>query len=156
MAGRSEARRFVLQMLYLIDQNPDADAARIQRHLQTEFTDLQVREFAWELFNGVQDKRRSLDEFIRRTAANWRIERMAPTDRNVLRMGLYEMRHAGTPPAVVINECVDIAREFGTENSSAFVNGILDKLIPVATATVPADEEADGDVPAAEVPAAEL
>lgn len=144
MSGRSEARRFVLQMLYLIDQNPDADPGRIQRQLQAEFTDLQLRAFAWELFNGVQDKRRSLDDFIRRTASNWRIERMAPTDRNVLRMGLYEMRYAGTPPAVVINECVDIAREFGTENSSAFVNGILDKLIPVATATdVSSEEPAD-------------
>ncbi|MFM7037209.1 MAG: transcription antitermination factor NusB [Planctomycetaceae bacterium] len=135
MAGRSEARRFVLQMLYLIDQNPDADPARIQRQLQSEFPDLQTRTFAWELFNGVQDKRRSLDDFIRRTASNWRIERMAPTDRNVLRMGLYEMRHTTTPPAVVINECVEMAREFGTENSSGFVNGILDKLIPVATET---------------------
>ena len=147
MSGRSEARRFVLQMLYLIDQNPDADPGRIQRQLQAEFTDLQLRAFAWELFNGVQDKRRSLDDFIRRTASNWRIERMAPTDRNVLRMGLYEMRYAGTPPAVVINECVDIAREFGTENSSAFVNGILDKLIPVATATDVASEELPDESP---------
>jgi N utilization substance protein B len=94
-----------------------------------------LQQFAWDLLNGIQDKRRGLDELIRRTAVNWRIERMAPTDRNVLRMGLYEMRYVGTPPAVVIDEAVTIAREFGTENSGGFVNGILDKLIPAATET---------------------
>ncbi|MEY2725598.1 MAG: hypothetical protein RLZZ458_1465 [Planctomycetota bacterium] len=135
MAGRSEARRFVLQMLYLLDQNPDAESGRIRRQLNEEFADPQLQLFAWELLNGIQDKRRGLDELIRRTAVNWRIERMAPTDRNVLRMGLYEMRYVGTPPAVVIDEAVTIAREFGTEHSGSFVNGILDKLIPAATET---------------------
>jgi N utilization substance protein B len=135
MAGRSEARRFVLQMLYLFDQNPDADMGRIRRQLNQEFPEAQLQQFAWDLLNGIQDKRRGLDELIRRTAVNWRIERMAPTDRNVLRMGLYEMRYVGTPPAVVIDEAVTIAREFGTENSGGFVNGILDKLIPAATET---------------------
>ena len=65
---------------------------------------------------------------------------MAPTDRNVLRMGLYEMTKMGTPAAVVIDESIEIAREFGTENSSSFVNGILDKLIPATAAIVPAEE----------------
>lgn len=59
---------------------------------------------------------------------------MAPTDRNVLRMGLYEMTRMGTPAAVVIDESIEIAREFGTENSSSFVNGILDKLMPASPA----------------------
>lgn len=132
MAGRSEARRFILQMLYLVDQNPDADKDRIHISLRKEFTDPALREFAWKLFLGVVDQKDSLDEQIRKTAVNWRLERMAPTDRNVLRMGLFEMTRLGTPAAVVIDEAVQIAREFGTENSSGFVNGILDKLIPPA------------------------
>lgn len=130
MAGRSEARRFVLQMLYLVDQNPDAAMDRIQQNLKQEYPDSALRDFAWQLFQGVVSSRSELDEMIRRTAANWRLERMAPTDRNVLRMGLYEMTRMDTPPAVVIDESIEIAREFGTENSGSFVNGILDRLNP--------------------------
>lgn len=134
MAGRSEARRFVLQMLYLLDQNPEADQDRVQAALRREFTDTALREFAWSLISGVISAREELDEVICRTATNWRLDRMAPTDRNVLRMGLFEMTRLGTPAAVVIDESIEIAREFGTEHSSSFVNGILDKLIPVSPA----------------------
>lgn len=130
MAGRSEARRFVLQMLYLVDQNPDADRDRIHVQLRKEFTDEALREFAWSLFIGVLKHRDEMDTVITRTASNWRLERMAATDRNVLRLGMFEMTRMGTPPAIVIDEAIEIAREFGTENSPSFVNGILDKLIP--------------------------
>ena len=136
MAGRSEARRFALQMLYLLDQQPEADQDRVQAALHKEFTDAALREFAWSLIFGVITSRDELDEVICRTATNWRLERMAPTDRNVLRMGLYEMTRLGTPAAVVIDESIEIAREFGTENSSSFVNGILDKLIPDSASPV--------------------
>ncbi len=130
MAGRSEARRFVLQMLFLLDQNPEADLDRVQTELRKEFTDPALREFSWALITGVVAAREELDELIRKTATNWRLERMAPTDRNVLRLGIYEMTKYGTPAAVVIDESIEIAREFGTEHSGSFVNGILDKLIP--------------------------
>ncbi len=147
MAGRSEARRFVLQMLYLVDQNPDADKDRIHVELRKEFTDDALRQFSWTLFMGVIAARDELDELLRKTAANWRVDRMAPTDRNVLRLSLFEMTKFGTPPAVVINEAVEMAREFGTENSSAFVNGILDKLIPsdAKTPTANVDGSSDSD-----------
>ncbi len=140
MAGRSEARRFALQMLYLLDQNPEADQDRVQIELRRQFIEEPLRQFTWSLISGVVAARDELDEIICRTATNWRLERMAPTDRNVLRMGLYEMTKMGTPAAVVIDESIEIAREFGTENSSSFVNGILDKLIPAAAATAPAAE----------------
>jgi len=137
MAGRSEARRFALQMLYLLDQNPEADKDRVQIELRRQFIEEPLRQFTWSLISGVIAARDELDEIICRTATNWRLERMAPTDRNVLRMGLYEMTKMGTPAAVVIDESIEIAREFGTENSSSFVNGILDKLIPAAATTAP-------------------
>ena len=140
MAGRSEARRFALQMLYLLDQNPEADKDRVQIELRRQFIEEPLRQFTWSLISGVVAARDELDEIICRTATNWRLDRMAPTDRNVLRMGLYEMTKMGTPAAVVIDESIEIAREFGTENSSSFVNGILDKLIPAAAATAPAAE----------------
>ena len=132
MAGRSEARRFALQMLYLFDQNPEADQARMQIELRKQFIDAALQDFTWSLISGVIAAREELDAGIVRTATNWRLDRMAPTDRNVLRMGLYEMTRMDTPVAVVIDESIEIAREFGTENSSSFVNGILDKLIPTS------------------------
>ena len=135
MAGRSEARRFALQMLYLLDQNPEADKDRVQIELRKQFIEEPLRQFTWSLISGVVTSRDELDDVICRTATNWRLDRMAPTDRNVLRMGLYEMTKMGTPAAVVIDESIEIAREFGTENSSSFVNGILDKLIPATAAT---------------------
>jgi N utilization substance protein B len=130
MSGRSAARRFVLQMLYLLDQNPDADLQRVRANLEQEFADEPLRNFSWTLITGVVAAKDELDELIRKTATNWRLERMAPTDRNVLRLGIFEMTKLGTPPAVVIDEAIEIAREFGTEYSGSFVNGILDKLIP--------------------------
>jgi transcription antitermination protein NusB len=132
MSGRSAARRLVLQMLFLIDQNQESDPERIRASLSRELQDPAVREFAFKLFDGVAANREAIDALIRQTAANWKLERMLPTDRNVLRMGIYELRYFNTPPPVALNEAIEIAREFGTKNSAAFVNGILDKLIPSA------------------------
>lgn len=128
MAGRSDARRSVLQMLYLTDQNPDADVHWIRQSISEELNDEELTDFAWQLFTGVREQRDALDTEISEVADNWRIERMAPTDRNVLRLGCYEMQSVGTPTPVVLNESIELAREFGSENSGAFVNGILDRI----------------------------
>ncbi|MCA9062777.1 MAG: transcription antitermination factor NusB [Planctomycetaceae bacterium] len=136
MPKRRDARKAALQMLYLLDQNPDADLNRIHRNLTTEIVEPSLVQFAWSLVNGVQQHRPALDDAIRRTARNWKLERMAPTDRNVLRMGLYELQQMGTPAPVVLNESIEIAREFGTAQSAAFVNGILDKLAGETAARV--------------------
>lgn len=122
-------------MLFLIDQNPDAEMRRIRSTIESELKDPSMADFAWKLFSGVYNVRDSLDAQIRATATNWRLERMATTDRNVLRLGLFEMQHFGTPGAVVLNESIELAREFGTEHSAGFVNGILDKLMPGRTET---------------------
>jgi N utilization substance protein B len=136
MSGRSEARRFILQMLFLLDQNPEADTQRIDRQAALEFRDPQLRNFIRRILDGIRLQRTKLDQQIRQTAHNC-LERMAITDRNVLRLGLYEMLHEGTPAPVAINEAVEIAREFGSENSAAFVNGILDRLNPHSRSTKP-------------------
>lgn len=128
MAGRSDARKCVLQMLYLVDQNSEADVHWIRTSMEEQFEDDTLFGFAWSLFSGIRENQNSIDKRITTVANNWKVERMAPTDRNVIRMGIHEIEQLGTPAAVVINESVELAREFGTENSSSFVNGILDKL----------------------------
>ena len=87
-----------------------------------------ARAFAKELVLGVVERRKELDADIAEHAANWRVERMAAVDRNVLRLAAFELRHADTPTAVVIDEAVELARRFGGERSPAFVNGVLDAL----------------------------
>ena len=70
-----------------------------------------------------------MDELIEGAAANWSLSRMAATDRNVLRLGAYELLYADTPPKVAVDEAVELARRFGSAQSAAFVNGILDQLM---------------------------
>ena len=132
MADRNEARRSVLQMLYLVDQNPDADVHWIRTSMEEQLGEDDIFGFGWSLFAGIREQQTDLDEQISAAASNWKIERMAPTDRNVLRLGVFEMQKIGTPAPVVINECIELAREFGSENSPGFVNGVLDKLTPRA------------------------
>lgn len=129
-------------MLYLIDQNPDADIHWIRDNLQQQFDDQDtLLDFAWALFIGVREHQSDIDQQIGDVASNWRLERMAPTDRNVLRMGCFELHSIGTPVAVVLNESIELAREFGSDASASFVNGILDKLAGNLPSSTPGTTE---------------
>jgi N utilization substance protein B len=91
--------------------------------------DGEVKEFARRLFEGTVSEIESIDGLLRRHAEHWKLERMAAVDRNVLRLALYELLHnPETPPAVVINEALELARRFSTAESVDFVNGVLDAV----------------------------
>jgi N utilization substance protein B len=141
MPRRSDARKCALQMLYLLDQNSDADLQTVRATVELDLGNEELIEFAWRLITGVRESMDELDRQIADVAQNWRIDRMAPTDRNTIRAGLFEMQQLGTPAAVALNEAIELARAFGTENSAAFVNGVLDKLKPEQTSTAPTGEE---------------
>ncbi len=130
MARRSKAREVCLQMLYQVDINPDIDAQTVQEMIREQIPDETLNLFAWQLFTGVMEIRSMLDERIQAVAENWSLSRMAPTDRNVLRLGSFELLQTETPLRVVIDEAIELARKFGTAQSPQFVNGILDKLVP--------------------------
>jgi len=85
-----------------------------------------TRAFANRLFEGAAREVSALDEMIVKHAENWRFERLAAIDRAILRLAIYELRSTDTPPKVVLNEAVDLAKKFSSEDSGAFVNGILD------------------------------
>jgi transcription antitermination protein NusB len=97
-----------------------------------------TREFANELFEGAAKDATALDELIVKHAENWKLERMAILDRAILRLAMYELRTGDTPPKVVINEAVELAKKFSSEGAGAFVNGILDAF----RKTLPAGGEA--------------
>jgi transcription antitermination protein NusB len=86
----------------------------------------QTRTFANQLFEGAAHDSTALDELIAKHAANWRVERLAAIDRAILRLAIHEMRATDTPAKVVINEAVELAKKFSSEESGGFVNGILD------------------------------
>jgi transcription antitermination protein NusB len=86
-------------------------------------------EFSRSLVAGVRSHGKELDKLIEQEAENWSLKRMAATDRNILRLGAFEMLHTETPARVAIDEAVELAKRFGTAQSAQFVNGILDKLM---------------------------
>lgn len=130
MPRRSRAREVVLQVLYQFDLNEDRDAAADERFLRARLHDQkELVEFAQALLNGVLRNREELDQQLADRADNWSLDRMATTDRNVLRLGAYEMLFTDIPGRVAINEAVELARRFGSAQSSQFVNGILDGFL---------------------------
>lgn len=127
---RHQAREVALQMLYQKDLNPEAASDEIREQVQEALTDEPLSRFAWSLFTGVMESRTVIDKKIDAVAANWSVSRMPATDRNAIRIGAFELLYTDTPPGVVIDEALELAKSFGGANSVAFVNGILDRLIP--------------------------
>ncbi len=123
---RRKARELALQCLYQIDQsgNPDADIALISQNFQAT---KKAVDYGNQLVSGVKSHLDEVDALIETHAENWKVSRMAVVDRNILRIAFYEMLHAAdVPDAVAVNEAVEIAKRFSTDDAPAFINGILD------------------------------
>lgn len=130
MSRRSKAREVALQMLFQVDLNADVGPNMVREMIAERLPEEDLREFAWSLFSGTREFLALLDEKIAAVAAHWTLTRMAATDRNVLRLGAFELIQTDTPHRVVIDESLELAKKFGSDQSSQFVNGILDKLVP--------------------------
>lgn len=132
--GRHRSREVALQVLYAADLGAGAEdgfaAAEESFERVAENFDLPegARIFAKELVCGVVERREELDTLLAAHATNWRVSRMAAIDRNVLRLGSYELRYTETPVSVVLDQAIELARRFGAEPSPAFVNGVLDAV----------------------------
>jgi N utilization substance protein B len=139
MSRRSRAREVALQVLYQDDLNPRLNPAEADEFLRSRLKADELVELARSLVSGVRRNREELDALLGRTADNWSLERMAATDRNVLRLGAYEILFGDTPDRVAINEAVELAKRFGTAQSAQFVNGILDRFLADRSKTTPPD-----------------
>jgi len=149
-AARHRSRELALQVLYALDLDrspagtgPDADEMfeRVSAGFEAPAA---ARAFALELARGCHRERPSLDAFISRHTRNWRLERMAAVDRNILRLAAYELLHTETPAAVAIDEAVELARRFGGDASPGFVNGVADALARAAGTGGPAEARRGG------------
>jgi len=130
MRKRTQSREYALKILY------QAELTRREIHLAAEkfwdeygSIDEHVQSFSNRITNGVAENLTAIDAKISEHATNWQLKRMAVIDRNVLRIGTFELIHApDIPPKVTINEAVELAKKYGDLESSKFVNGILDKI----------------------------
>jgi len=127
---RSRAREAALQLLYQHDFNPRIDREAIERFARSRLRDPAAKTFCLSLYDGVLAKQDVIDARLAQATENWRLPRMAAVDRNALRLGAYELGYTPeTPARVVLDEAIELARRYGSKESPAFVNGILDKLL---------------------------
>ena len=139
---RTKARERALQALYQIDvAATDLDEALARFWPSFEPVEREVREGAEALVRGVANHRREIDEVIEQVSTNWRMDRMAKVDRNVLRLAVFELRWRNDVPVkVCINEAIELGKKYGSESSAAFVNGVLDRV----AAALPEGRRGDG------------
>jgi N utilization substance protein B len=138
MPRRHLSRECALQVLYLMDAGGAEPGTALRTYWADFPRDVDVRDYVEMLVNGVAAKRAGLDETIERRSLNWRMARMAIVDRNILRLAVYEMRFSPDVPAkVAIDEAIELAKKFGSEDSRAFVNGVLDGVLNDMTAPAP-------------------
>ena len=130
MGKRRKAREVALQFLYALDVNAATDPGPHEEEFwQRHPVDGQTRAFADALVRGSKQHQEKIDQGIAQCAEHWGLDRMAVVDRNILRMAVYELLwQSDVPPKVAINEAIEIAKKFGTRESSRFINGVLDRI----------------------------
>src|SRR5262245_38802546 len=134
MLRRARAREVALQLLFQRDLNPGVDRAAIERFARDRLRDPSLEPFSLGLFDGVTAHLADIDQRLSEAAENWRVPRMAAVDRNVLRLGAYELLFVPDMPAnIALDEAINLARRYGSADSPSFVNGVLDKLRQGAT-----------------------
>jgi N utilization substance protein B len=137
VGARREGRELALQTLYALDVNPMEIRESLRVMRENNRVAASVRNFAEDLVNGVVEHRELLDARIGGQATNWSLARMTRVDLNILRVATYELLfRSDIPRSVTLNEAIEVAKKFGSEESPAFINGILDEI----AATVPEKE----------------
>jgi N utilization substance protein B len=129
MGVRREGREAAVQYLYQRDLNPASDLADLAVFYKMRGLSPSARRFSDGLIRGVLEKQTAIDDLIKANAENYELHRISVVDRNILRLAIYEMTEcADIPPVVSINEGIEIAKKYSTEESGKFVNGVLDRV----------------------------
>ncbi len=141
MPGKRKSRELALQIMFVWDANggerDDALALQVMWNVGTDAQSDTAKRRALELATGAWATRGTLDPWIERLAPQWPTHRQPGVDRNILRLAIHELISAMAPPKVVIDEAIELAKEYSTEHSSAFVNGVLDAVLKERNALVP-------------------
>ena len=127
--SRHDARSLALQVLYETDTAQHAAGEVLERHLLEGSYGDNVRSYAASLVDGVIARQGQLDDTIGKYALEYPVAQLSPIDRNILRLALYEVQFAEVPGKVAVNEAIELAKEFGSDTSARFVNGVLGAAI---------------------------
>lgn len=129
MGNRRRSRELAMQALFQIEMNQDHSREAVELFCKHFGVTRNVRSFFLRLVEGVRKFQYEIDPLVERFSKNWKISRMSRADRNIMRVAVYELLYCDDiPPKVSINEAIDIGKKFGTEDSGAFINGILDSI----------------------------
>ena len=129
MGKRRAARELALKFLYQTEFNSNSPDSELNSFCERANVSEEIQNFTQTLIKNIFFHKKEVDELLEKISANWATDRMAVIDKNILRLGICELLFdPTTPPKVVINEAVEIAKKFGTEESPDFINGILDKV----------------------------
>ncbi|UCD84432.1 MAG: transcription antitermination factor NusB [Deltaproteobacteria bacterium] len=129
MGKRRRSRELALQALYQLDVNKENAEELLQLFWENYSHQEEVKAFSSSIIEGARRNREEIDKLINHNSENWRLERMAVVDRNILRMAVFELLYCSDIPyKVILNEAIEMAKKFGTEESSSFINGILDNI----------------------------
>ena len=130
MGNRRLSRELVIQFLYLSEMNEGELDTQLKSFWESNSCQEDVRSFTEDILSDIFDHKKEIDARLEKYSDNWTLSRMAVIDRNLLRMAASELMYSKTvPPKVAIDEAVEIAKKFGTEDSSNFINGILDRIL---------------------------
>jgi transcription antitermination protein NusB len=133
MSVRRRAREIALQVLYQLDIDPGDHQKALELYWDNFRPSTKAQEFCARLLQGVADYQGRIDPLIEENSENWTLKRMAVVDRNILRLAVFELLYCPDIPfKATLNEAVELAKKFGSEDSSAFINGILDKIHSLA------------------------
>lgn len=127
---RRQARGDALQILYQLDLNQDVAANHAMLYFESYYSQHgETDPFTQRLVMGIAENLKEIDTVVEKYSEHWRVDRMAAVDRNILRLGTFELNFCDDIPATVtINEMIEVAKQFGSESSAAFINGILDRM----------------------------
>jgi N utilization substance protein B len=129
MGNRRKSRELAMQALFYMDMNQNDSNESLERFCMHFSTSKKARPFFLKLVKGVIQAKTEIDAIIENFSDNWKISRMSCVDRNIMRIAVYELLYCqDIPPKVSINEAIEIGKKFGTEESGAFINGILDSI----------------------------
>ncbi len=129
VATRRKARELALQLLYQLDFSGEDWEATARLFLEEQKANSLVKDFCLKLVQGVWEQKKEIDDLIEQFSEHWRLPRMAQVDRNIIRLAAYELLYCpDVPEKVVINEGIELGKRFGSDDSSAFINAILDKI----------------------------
>ncbi|MSR47970.1 MAG: transcription antitermination factor NusB [Planctomycetes bacterium] len=153
MRRRTRARELALQFLYTVEMKGADARDELDDFLVAAGASRVARAFATQLIDGVLAQQVAIDKVLAATATNWSLSRMPPVDRNILRLGAFELLHStDVPVEVALNEAIELGKRYSTANSGSFINGILDKVksrrtLPVAVKNPPDASDEDEPLP---------